>query len=71
MLRKGLNEGFYIKFIVDINDMNVETFENWIRKNDNVLKFITIMELNYTESFLNMLMLDKELKSRSFLKKLI
>ena len=39
---KNNKEGFYIKFIVDINDMNVETFENWIRKNDNVLKFITI-----------------------------
>ena len=39
---KNNKEGFYIKFIVDINNMNVETFENWIRKNDNVLKFITI-----------------------------
>ena len=44
---KNNKEGIYIKFIVDINNMNVETFENWIRKNDNVLKFITIkMEQN-------------------------
>lgn len=39
---KNYKEGFYIRFILDTKNMDISSFEEWLRKNDNVLKFITI-----------------------------
>ena len=39
---KNNKEGFYIRFILNTKYVDISSFEEWLRKNDNVLKFITI-----------------------------
>ena len=39
---KNHKEGVYIRCILDTKNMDISSFEKWLRKNDNVLKFITI-----------------------------